>query len=190
MSKGISILERLFNLGVASGMPKYMALFGLIQTCILFVPEMAWSFIGLDAYRYLQYVPAFVQYYVNSTNFQNAMFVFWLFAPLTLGINTVLSLVHNNTHGYLAYLRRRADRLKKQSKTSDYSLVVAIPIFLAMYVLATGVYLQEPLLLGDFVPAKSRLAMLIVHAGAVSLIIPLFFSVWVTELRINFLGDK
>lgn len=185
MNKGIPVFEGLINLGAKSGMPRYVAFLGLLQTGVLFVPEEVWSFLGVDALQHLQSLPGFVQYYINSASFKNAMYVFWLMSPFTLSISTVLSVVHINFQGYPAYLKRRAARLKQQGKASDYSLVIGTLVFLVLYIWGTGIYLVEPGILGNFVPAKSRLAMLIIHAGSIAFLLPVFIAMLITELRAN-----
>ena len=179
------ILESLFNLGTKFGMPRYVAFLGLLQTGVLLVPDAVWAALRIDALQHLQILPVFVQYYINSATFKNAMFVFWLMSPFTLIINTVLSVMHLNFQGYPAYLQRRVTRLKRQGKTSDYSLIVGILVFLMMYIWGTGINLNEPGILGNFVPAKSRLAMIIVHAGSIALLLPISLAMLITELRAN-----
>ncbi len=185
MNTGIPVVEGLFNLGTRSGMPRYVAFLGLLQTGVLFVPEAVWAALGIDALQHLQNLPIFVQYYINSASFKNAMFVFWLMSPFTLLLSTTLCLVHLNFQGYSTYLQRRATRLKKQGKTSDYLLICGMLAFLLLYLWGTGVYLSEPGILGNAVPAKSRFAMLIVHAGAIALALPVLIAVLITELRAN-----
>ncbi len=185
VNKGIPVLEGLFNLGTKSGMPRYVALLGLLQSGVLFVPEAVWAALGIDALRHLQNLPVFVQYYINSASFKNAMFVFWLTSPFTLLMSTTLCLAHLNFQGYPAYLQRRAARLKKQGKTSDYSFTFGILAFLLLYLWGTGVDLTEPGILGNAVPAKSCFVMLIVHAGAIALVLPVLITMAITELRAN-----
>lgn len=187
MSRGIPIFEFLFSLGTKSGMPRYVTFMFLLQIVVLFVPEEVWTLFGVDALQYMQKLPAFVQYYINSASFKNAMCVFWLLSPFTLLISTVLFFVHVNFQGYPAYLNRRAARLKQQGKTSDYSLVIGGLAFLTMYVWGTGIYLAEPGILGNQVPTKNRLVMAFIHGGAVGLVLPILITVLITELRANFL---
>ena len=186
MSKIILVLEWLFNLGTKSGLPRYVAFVGVIQTGVLFIPEAVWGALRIDVLQYLQSLPDFVQYYINNASYKNSMFVFWLMSPITLSISTVSSVIHLNFQGYPAYLQRRATRLNQQGKTTDYSIIVGVLVFLLMYLWGTGVYLSEPTILGDFVPAKSRLVMLIVHAGAIAFLLPISLAMLITELRANF----
>jgi len=181
----IPMLNFLFNLGVKSGMPRYVALCGLLQAGILFLPEAAWSFLGVDALQHLEYLPAFVQYYINSTNFKNAMFVFWLLSPITLSINTALSVMHINFQGYPDYLKRRAARIQRQDKVSDYSLIAGILAFLIFYVWGTGINLAEPQILGNFVPAQSRWLMLAIHGASIAFLLPIFIAMLTVEFRAN-----
>lgn len=188
MRKGVPVFESLFNLGTQSGMPRYVAFIGLLQICVLFVPEAVWGKLGVDALHSLQNFPIFIQHYVNSTSFKNAMFVFWVMSPFTLLLSTVLFVLHINFQGYPAYLQRRTTRLKQQGKTSDYSLITGLLVFLLLYIWGTGIYLNEPGILGNFVPAKNRLAMLMVHGGAIALLIPVALTMLITEIRANLSG--
>jgi len=179
-----SFADFFFNLGTRSGMPKYAAVLGLVQAAILFIPESIWATIGVNAYRIQAVSPAFVQYYISNSSFKNAMSAFWMFSPFTLIICTVLHTLHiNKGTGYQAYLARRAARLKKLGKRNDYSLFVGLLACVIVYVWGTAIYLVEPGIFGSFVPTKNRLAMLIVHAGALGLVVPVVFALLVTEIR-------
>ena len=166
-------------------MPRYLAFLGLLQSTVLFIPEVTWAALGLGAQHYIQNFPVFVQYYVNSSDFMNAMFVFWLTCPITFLTSTYLCIVHINFQGYPAYLQRRAIRLKQQGKTSDYSFIAVVLVMLVVYVWVTVINLREPEFLGDFVPAKSRLSMLIIHVGSIALLLPVSIAVMTAELRAN-----
>jgi hypothetical protein len=169
-------------------MPKYVLALLILQASIIFVPEKVWLIIGLDASIYENKLPRFVEYYVDGAFFKNSMLAFWLVSPLTLLINTVLFVVHVNYAGYRAYLARRVERLRKQNKTSDYSLVAGAVVMVSLYVWSTVFYLSEPGVLGSAVPTKSRLAMVVIHAASVALLIPVCLTVLLTELRANFSG--
>ncbi|VVC82351.1 hypothetical protein [Sideroxydans sp. CL21] len=183
-------MEWLFNLGVKSGFPRYVSFVCLIQASIVFVPESIWEGFGINAISYIQNLPNFVQHYVNEASFKNSMFVFWTLSPIAFSINFMLWFTHINYQGYAAYLQRRAARLETQGKTSDYSLIVGALIFTLAYVWYTGINLKQPSILGNFVPTKDRIAMFLVHCSAVSLILPLFISVLITEVRANLEHNK
>lgn len=181
----IPIFEFVFNLGVQSGMPRYVAFLGLLQASVLFIPESAWAYFVGDTILHLEFLPAFVQYYINVATFKNTMFVFWLLSPFTLAINTVLCVVHVNFQGYPSYLKRRSARLKQQGKASDYSLIAGILAFLIFYIWGTAIYLAEPQILGDFVPAQSRWLMLAIHGASIAFVLPIFIAMLIVELRAN-----
>jgi hypothetical protein len=183
MTNDIHVLDFLFDLGIKSGMPRYVVFFCLIQGGILFVPESAWHALGFDALSYIQSFPAFIQYYVNNSSFKNAMLAFWMLSPITLSINTVLWVKHINFQSYTSFLQRRSIRLKKKGKSSDYTLLVGILAAVAFYIWGTGVYMKPPTILGNIIPTKNRLAMLIVHAGAIALFFPVVLTMLITELR-------
>jgi hypothetical protein len=183
-------MEWLFNLGVKSGFPRYVSLVCLIQASILFVPESIWGRFGIDAISYIHNLPVFIQYYIAEASFKNTMFVFWMLSPVTFSINLFLWFTHINYKGYTAYLLRRATRLERQGKTSDYSLIVGVLIFTLAYIWYTAIYLKQPSILGNFVPTKDRIALFLVHVNAISLILPMFLSVLITEVRANLENNK
>ena len=153
---------------------------------MLFIPESIWTAIGINGSDQAQHLPSFAQYYVKNSGFQNAMFIFWLSSPFVLLINTVLFFIHLNFQGYPAYLQRRSLRLKKQGKTHDYSLIAGLVAFLVAYMWGTGIYLSEPAIFGSFVPAKSRLAMLLIHVAVITYLMPALLTMLATELRASF----
>jgi hypothetical protein len=179
----------LFNLGTQSGMPQYVAFLALVQLAIIFVPEAVWGELGISGVNFMenyqQHLPTFLQYYISSTNFKNAMLAFWILSPFTLTLCTYLYWLHANTIGYSDYLKRRNTRLAQVNKQTDYSLVLVAIACILVYVWSTFFLLQEPKVFGSFIPAKSRLAMAIVHAGAISLFFPVAITVIFTELRAN-----
>ncbi len=180
----------IFNIGVKSGLPKYFALIGFIQISPLLIPESVWDLLAFNISNSLLNLPHFAQHYVNVTTFKKAMFVFWVISPFTLLISTCLCLIHINNHGYSAYLVRRETRLKKAGKSSDYSFLLGLSIFILLYLWATGINLKEPSVFGGFAPFESRLTMVVIHGGAITLILPLFMTAIVTELRANFTKTK
>jgi hypothetical protein len=175
--------EYLFNLGTRSGMPKYMALLGLLQVAILFVPESVWFALGVNGVGWSLRAPPFVRHYVAMADFKNAMFLFWAASPFTFLITFLLSLVHINLTGYQAYLERRAARLQKIGKRLDFSLVAALLATIAVYVWATVINMNEVGLLGNLNPTRSRFGMLIIHGAAIGLFIPVGLTLVVTEIR-------
>ncbi len=143
----------LFNLGVKSGLPKYVVFFGLLQTSLLLIPESIWGLLGLNIADFIHNCPYFVQHYVNMTSFKCPMFMFWLMSPFTLFITTVLCLMHINIKGYSAYLIRRESRLKRSGKTSDYSSPSGFLAIVLLYLWGTGINLNEPGIFASFSPA-------------------------------------
>lgn len=180
----------IFNLGAKSGMPKYTALLGLFQAAVLFIPESVLARLGVDAQKILSCSPSFVQYYIINSSFKNAMSVFWLLGPFTFVICAFLYTHHINSNGYRAYLDRRIIRLKKASKTNDYSLMFGIFAAIILYIWSTIIYLVEPKIIGGFIPSNNRFAMLIIHAGALGFFLPGAFAVLVTEIRASFSATK
>ncbi len=180
-----NILYVFFDLGMKSGMPRYTAILGLLQSSILFVPEHLWTSLGIDALQYISIAPAFVQYYVNSADFKNAMLMFWVLSPITFFGCAVLFSVHiNNRQGYAAYIDRKDVRLRSLKRTSDYSLAMGAMAIILFYVWSTAIYLVEPKLFGSLVPTKSRFSMLLIHASAVSLILPGCIAILIAETRV------
>ena len=178
------MLKRLFALGTQSGMPRYVAFVGLIQMSIVLVPESVFEFLGIDSLRALPSLPSFVQYYINASASKNAVLVFWLFSPITLLLNSALFISHvNNERGFSVFLERRARRLMAKNKESDFPLLMACFVFIAAYFWATLIYLKEPSILGNAAPSKSILTMILIHGGAIALLVPAMVAVVATELR-------
>jgi len=163
-------------------MPKYMAVIAIILTIILFVPEAVWAFLGVDAIQQVHGYPKFVQYYVSSTSFKNAMLVFWVTSPFALAISSGLSIFHIN-HDFNKYLNRREEKLKKSGKASDFNLVVGVFVFVCAYIWGTAIYLNEPTIFGGISPTKTRATMALIHAGSIAFLIPIMFAVLIAEVR-------
>ncbi|HZW87009.1 MAG TPA: hypothetical protein VFF41_06070 [Gallionella sp.] len=185
MSTNVSILEYFYALGTKSGMPRYVSALWLLQSSVLLVPEFIWAKLGVNALEFISNAPDFIQHYVKSTDFKNAMFMFWALSPITFVVQTFLCVRHiNNDQGYFAFLKRRAIRLNKLGKDQDYSLVIGGTILLFLYVGDTGIWhLADPKILGNFVPIKNRLAMLIIHAGAIGFVFPAVVALLIAESR-------
>lgn len=180
----------IFNLGVKSGLPKYFALLGFIQISPLLIPESVWDLLGFNISNSLLNLPHFIQHYINVTTFKRAMFVFWIMSPFTLLTSTCLCLIHINNYGYSAYLVRREARLRKAGKSSDYSLLFGCAIFILLYLWATGINLKEPSVFSGYAPFESRFTMIIIHGGSISLVLPLFMTFIITEIRANLTKTK
>lgn len=177
--------EWLFNLGVKSGLPKYVSFFGLLQISTLLIPDEAWRVIGVNAADHLYYLPRFVQEHISGTHFQNSMFVFWMLSPFTLLINSSLFLKHFSSVGYSSYLARRASRLIKLGKVKDYSLVFGCSVGIFAYFWITVVNLNGPSFLGEFTPKKNHFVMMIIHGSSIALVLPAFITVIIVDLRAN-----
>lgn len=175
--KGVPMMEFMFGLGTKSGLPRYVALIGLLQTVILFVPEATWSSMGIDASQHLHSLPEFVQNYIQNSSFKNAMFIFWLASPLTLAINSILFIRHFNFLAYTDYQKRRASRLKKSGRTNDYTLIFGALTVIATYTWGVVIDLNEPI--------SNRWGMITIQAGSISLLLPASITILVTELRAN-----
>lgn len=184
MKSGVQVL---FNFGVKSGMPRYTVLLGLLQGSTLLIPESVWTTLGVNLLPYLTAFPAFVQHYVDNSDFKNSMLLFWLLSPFTLFVNTSLYFVHLNFRSYTSYLCRRQLRLANQRKQFDYSLIIGASLLLLAYFWSnwyTGISLRQPTILGISL-TKNLIAMLLVHGLAIGLICPMALAVLVTELRVN-----
>jgi hypothetical protein len=90
----------------------------------------------------------------------------------------------NNNRGYISYLKRRELLHSTTGPRAYFSLVVGMLILVGSYIWSTCYYLDESMILGDFVPAKNRLAMVLVHSGSISLLLPVALTLLVTEARV------
>lgn len=164
-------------------MPRFMASVALLPVAVLFSPESIWNALGVDSLRTSVFKPRFVSYYVECSDFPNAMFVFWLVGSIVLLINSYLAIVHLNGAGYSAFLMRRGARIKTKKHSSAWLVLISMIAFVVAYFLATAIYLREPSILGGHAPATSRLVMALLHGGSLGLVLPIFISSIVTELR-------
>ena len=185
MKNMIFWLEPLFNLGTRSGMPRYVAFLCLLLGIILLVPETAWRVLGVNLVPHISSFPAFVQIYATNTDYKNAILIFWLLSPVVLVINTVQWIVKINLRDYTQYLQRRSVRLKSQKKTSDYSFMLGVIIFVAFYAWVTFGYVKEPIIFGGYNPSKSRLMMFLFHGFTMGLMLPMCITFLIAELRAN-----
>lgn len=180
----------LFNLGVQSGLPKYVAILGFLQISPLLIPEVVWDFFRLDIEIFSEQLPYFIQHYINGTVFPKAMFMFWVLSPFTLCLSTWLCIMHLNVKGYSAYLLRREARLKKAGKPDDYASAFGFLVFILLYIWATVINLSEPGIFSHIAPIDNRITMILIHGGAIALLLPVFVAVIVTELRVNLTKQK
>lgn len=184
-------LKWLFNLGVKSGLPKYVSFFGFLQISTLLIPEEAWRVIGVNAADHLYYLPEFVQEHISGTRFQNSMFVFWILSPFTLVINSSLFLkTHLTSVGYSGYLARRESRLSKLDKDKDYSLILGLLLVIFAYFWITVVNQNGPSFLGGYTPMKNRFVMMLIHGNSIALVLPAFVTLIVLDLRANLTHRK
>jgi hypothetical protein len=185
----VSIVRRwvsnLFCLGTKSGMPKYTLALLLLQVATLLLPESFWAYLHVDALNIRQRSPSFIRYYIDNSDFKNAMSIFWVIAPCTSVISTVICVRHINIVRYEDYLRRRSIRLRRTGKAKDYSIIIGVLFSMALYVWSTALYQVEPTILGSFVPPNNRFAMLIVHAGALGGFFPFALATLIAEIRAN-----
>lgn len=180
------MLQRLFNLGTKSGMPRYMAIVALLQIGILLLPESVFAFLGLESFGRTWQLPTFVQYYVSSSSSKHAVLAFWLLSPFTLVTNTALCIAHiNSARGFEAYRNRRIKRLAERRKSSDYSLIISCVSVVALYIWAIAIRLDEPTILGNAVPTTSLFKMILINGGGIGLLLPIAISIVVTELRMK-----
>ena len=173
------------DLGTRNGVPKYVVMFCILQSAVLFIPESTWMWFGINFQIVQEVSPEFVRHYIINSTFQNAMSAFWITSPFTFFICTFLWAYHLNTQGYQKFLARRTTRLKKLSKTSDYTMTIGALALIFIYVWSTAAHLAEPTVLGGFVPTKNRFAMLLFQAGALVYVLPALVAGVFTDIRAN-----
>lgn len=178
-----AVFSWLINLGTKSGLPKYSTFVGFLYVMVALVPESTWIALGMNVTSAAEDAPKFIQYYINSTDFKNTMMVFIVLSPVILIINTALFIHHINFNGYTKYLKRREAR-----EAGNQGLIFILPfvIFILGYIWATFFSLEELSVFRGFVPEKNRLALIFLQGGMCALVLPVFLSLIVTEIRASF----
>lgn len=153
---------------------------------ILFFPEDFYVLLGIDVGHFFSGLPELLQYQLVDMNNKNAAYVFWLALPFVFLINSAILAIRVNSLRFEAYMRRRVGILKKQGKSADdcnLTVVVGPAIMIVLYSWSLFVARFEPSILGDFVPTKNRIALVLFHGGMVLLILPMGLSVMIAEIR-------
>lgn len=166
----------------------------IVNLGVLIIPEKFWLSMGVDAANNLRNMSELLQYQINDMENKNAVYVFWVLLPVVSLINTLVIATRYNTCGFSAYLMRRNKALESEKKgilNGRSGMVIACIVIIVAYLITLFYGRTEPVFLPEyFLTTNNRLALATIHGLAVLYVLPMMFTVIVTELRAVFLRAK